>query len=167
MFVDLFVYGSLLDPKRREETFGRPLSYSEPDSISGYDVDGSQPYPSLFKKSGSIVHGVVVLIHERELNLLDEHVPTEHERRQITLMSGRNAWVLSKKEPINNDITEDKVMYNVLRQIANKQAITATPDDEYIRALVTIGMVKDGWDKELTQFGIYMMNQLPNKLDRW
>ncbi len=48
---------------------------------------------------------------------------------------------------------EEKVLINVLRQIARGEQPTAAPDGEYIKALATIGMIKTGWDTVLTSFG--------------
>jgi hypothetical protein len=50
-------------------------------------------------------------------------------------------------------ILEEKVLYNVLKQIYWKERVTAAPDSDYVKALKTIGMVNDGWNYSLTEMG--------------
>ena len=59
---------------------------------------------------------------------------------------------------------EEKILRNVLTQINAGQTITAAPDDDYIKALATIGMIKTGWDTKLTDFGRSMLSHLQDKL---
>lgn len=62
---------------------------------------------------------------------------------------------------------EEKVLYKVLCQIARGESPTAAPDDQYVNALITLGMIKGGWDMELTTLGVFIMRNLSNKLDPW
>ena len=83
-------------------------------------------------------------------------------------MSGRKAYVYAKKEePQNIELMEEKVLYNVLKQVARKESITAAPDWKYVDALAEIGMIKNGWDRELTPLGVFMLNTLENKINPW
>lgn len=171
-FVNLFVYGTLLSPEVRETVFGRPVPYMQPDTISGFEIKGVSidnfSYPALIRNKTSMVHGGIILIHEDELRLLDEYETDSYGRIFTRLMSGKEAWVYAKKEEIIiEEPMEEKVLYNVLCQIARKQPTTAAPDEQYVRALITIGMVKDGWDMELTLLGISTMNRLADKLNPW
>jgi gamma-glutamylcyclotransferase (GGCT)/AIG2-like uncharacterized protein YtfP len=84
MFVNLFVYGTLLSPETRETVFGRPVPYMDPDTISGFEIDvmsiADFSYPALVRNKTSMVHGGIVLIHENELRLLGQltHGPRIH-----------------------------------------------------------------------------------------
>lgn len=59
---------------------------------------------------------------------------------------------------------EEKVMYNVLRQIDKGETPTGAPDEEYVKALATIGLITNAWDLSLTSFGRSVLNYLQNKL---
>ncbi len=168
LFVNLFVYGALTSPEAREQAFGRLVPYMSPDTLSGFKLDEGLPYPALSRKVSSMVHGGIVVIHENELILLDEYETEVYGRIFVRLMSGKEAWVYAKKESPENSIPmEEKVLYNVLRQVARNESITAAPDRDYITALITIGMIKDGWDRELTALGRSTLDQLENKLHPW
>lgn len=173
VFVNLFVYGTLLDKKTREHVFGRPIPYMEPDTISGYEIDDliieEVSYPALVRNASSMVHGGIVVIHEGELRLLDEYETESYCRLFVRLMSGKEAWVYAKREEHMKNIEsmEEKVLYNVLRQISRRESTTAAPDRDYVKALITIGMVRDGWDMELSELGASIMNKLEDKLYPW
>lgn len=62
---------------------------------------------------------------------------------------------------------EEKVLFNVLKQVSKGEALTAAPNDSYIKALETIGLIKNGWDRELTSFGHTTLQQLRSKLETW
>ena len=142
LFVNLFVYGTLLSPETREHVFGRPVPYMDPDTISGYEIDGltieKVSYPALIRNTSSMVHGGIVVIHEDELRLLDEYETESYCRTFVRLMSGKEAWVYAKKEEQSKDQPpmEEKVLYNVLRQISRRESTTAAPDRDYVKALI-------------------------------
>lgn len=174
LFTNLFVYGTLLAPETREAVFGRPVPYIEPDTISGFEIEGllieDVSYPALIRSKSSMVHGGIVVIHEDELKLLDEYETDEYSRLYIRLMSGKQAWVYVKKSgPAQAaELTEEEVLYNVLCQISRgEHPAAAAPDDQYVSALSTIGIVKDGRDIKLTTFGTSIMNHLRYKLNSY
>lgn len=62
---------------------------------------------------------------------------------------------------------EDKVLYNVLRNVGKGQEHTAAPDRDYLKALDTVGIIKMGWDTELTDLGRTILGTLRNKFEKW
>jgi hypothetical protein len=49
---------------------------------------------------------------------------------------------------------QTQVLYNVLKTIKNKKHVgDSAPNAAYVRALETIGLIRDGWDTELTEMG--------------
>lgn len=173
LFTNLFVYGTLLAPETREVVFGRPVPYIEPDTISGFEIEGllidGISYPALIRSKSSMVHGGIVVIHEDELKLLDEYETDEYSRLYVRLMSGKQAWVYAKKSNPEQaaDLTEEEVLYNVLCQISRGEHPTDAPDDQYVSALSTIGIVKDDRNIKLTTFGTSIMNHLRYKLNSY
>ena len=59
---------------------------------------------------------------------------------------------------------EKKVLYNVLRQISLGQVPDSAPDQDYLKSLENIGLVKLGWDNKLTSFGNEIYLYLEDKL---
>ncbi len=55
---------------------------------------------------------------------------------------------------------EEKVLYNVLKNIGTGNEDIAAPDKEYLKACETIGLVKLGWDNYLTDLGRKVKNLL-------
>lgn len=62
---------------------------------------------------------------------------------------------------------EEKVLLNVLRQISKNEIPTGAPDSEYVKALDTIGLIKCGWNNEITAMGKSIMEYLDNKINPW
>lgn len=62
---------------------------------------------------------------------------------------------------------EEKILYKVLLQIHRNEAVTSAPDNEYIKALATIGIIKMGWDYTLTSFGADLFSSLERKFNKW
>ncbi len=62
---------------------------------------------------------------------------------------------------------EEKVLYNTLKAIGTGREYDTAPDKEYLDSLVKIGMIKMGWDNELTQFGRSTLERLRNKIEKW
>ena len=61
-------------------------------------------------------------------------------------------------------------MFNVLKALDKGDAIAAdqsAPDEEYIKALVTLGMAYTEWDSGLTEFGRCTLSNLRDKLEKW
>jgi hypothetical protein len=61
----------------------------------------------------------------------------------------------------------EKILYNVLKKIGSGKEYVAAPDNEYLIALQTIGLVKLDWTNELTPFGEFMLRTLENKIEKW
>ena len=55
---------------------------------------------------------------------------------------------------------EKKILFKVLQQIKNNQYPNAAPDEKYLKSLQEIGIIKLGWDNELTDFGREMLKYL-------
>jgi hypothetical protein len=62
---------------------------------------------------------------------------------------------------------EEKILYNTLKSIGTGKEYDAAPDREYLKSLESIGMIKMGWDNELTSFGRITLEGLRNKLEKW
>jgi hypothetical protein len=62
---------------------------------------------------------------------------------------------------------QEKILYNVLRQVKRKESLTSAPDNDYIKSLICIGMISGGWDYTLTDFGESIYQILENKLVKW
>ena len=62
---------------------------------------------------------------------------------------------------------EKKVLYKVLRQIRYEGNATSAPDDDYVRALKTLGLIEMGWEYRLTEFGQEVLKILENNLNKW
>jgi gamma-glutamylcyclotransferase (GGCT)/AIG2-like uncharacterized protein YtfP len=175
IFVNLFVYGTLMDPDTRADVIGRSLPYMEPDSLCGFSVETVEientTYPALVPNGHNIVHGAIIILHEDELKSLDEYETDVYKRQMVRLMSGKEAWVFVKKEVHNfaskEKLMEEKVLYNVLRQVSRNESITAAPDDEYVKALEVIGIIDKGWDRKLTDLGNGIFKYLDDKLNPW
>jgi hypothetical protein len=63
-------------------------------------------------------------------------------------------------------ILEEKILYNTLKAVVRKNGeenLTA-PDYEYLKALEKIGLIKLGWDNEITDFGKSIKEYLESKL---
>jgi len=86
-----------VDPQKRLELLGREHPYVEQCVADGYCATEGAPYPALMVDSGSFVEGFMTVIHEDELDILDEHVTTGYVRRMIKLKNGKEAWTLIKK----------------------------------------------------------------------
>ena len=58
-------------------------------------------------------------------------------------------------------------MYNVLKLIGTGDEHKAAPDGDYLKALNTAGIIKMGWDNELTDLGRTILSALRNKFEEW
>lgn len=103
----LFTYGTLQLPEVQLDTFGR-LVEGEDDVLPGYTtVDVNVDDPRVVTLSGSAVHsvlrrtgsardkvvGTVLWVTEEELDAADEYEVAVYRRVEVTLASGRTAWV--------------------------------------------------------------------------
>lgn len=62
---------------------------------------------------------------------------------------------------------EEKILYNVLREVNYSNSTSSTSDPEYIQALETIRLIKNDWGYKLTEFGHSMFSILKNKFEKW
>lgn len=63
---------------------------------------------------------------------------------------------------------EEKVLYNVLKAIKNRgSGRDQAPDENYLKALETIGLITIDWDNSLTSFGTSILSTLSDKLEKW
>ena len=103
----LFSYGTLRRPQVQRATFGRLLD-GEADTIPGFELDmltitdpaviatsGSDRHPVLRRtdRPGAAVPGTAFLITNDELAAADEYEVDDYARVEVTLGSGRRAWV--------------------------------------------------------------------------
>lgn len=95
---NLFVYGTLKDPKVQKEVIGREVEAKE-DILKGYSkgeiiIEG-KIYPILVKGTGEI-SGLVLQVTNEELKKLDEYETAAYRRIEEKLKSGITAWVYVK-----------------------------------------------------------------------
>lgn len=103
----LFSYGTLQNPEVQLDTFGR-LVGGEDDALPGFTVDYAEiDDPRVVGLSGHSVHpivrptgnaldkvtGMVLWVTEDELDAADEYEVELYRRIEVTLQSGRAAWV--------------------------------------------------------------------------
>ncbi|MGZ8804667.1 MAG: gamma-glutamylcyclotransferase family protein [Microbacterium sp.] len=103
----LFSYGTLQNPDVQLDTFGR-LVAQEDDALPGYTVDYTEiEDPRVADLSGLSVHpivrptgsardkvtGTVMWVSDDELDAADEYEVELYRRIEVTLQSGRRAWV--------------------------------------------------------------------------
>jgi Gamma-glutamyl cyclotransferase, AIG2-like len=108
--VPLFSYGTLRNEAVQMASFGRLLS-GTPDALTGYvcvpieikDADvvavSGEKFHSLIIETGNPadeVRGTLFLISEVELAAADAYEVSVYKRVQVTLKSGRSAWVYAK-----------------------------------------------------------------------
>lgn len=103
----LFSYGTLRESRVQNELFGRRLTGST-DRLAGYrlkeieitDLDflaggGDERQRTLIetRESGDSVEGTAFEVTYDELLRVDEYEPSEYRRAEVTLASGKEAWV--------------------------------------------------------------------------
>lgn len=47
---------------------------------------------------------------------------------------------------------EDKVLYNALKNVGKKNNDAGYPDNDYKKSMQSLGLIKIGWDDEITKF---------------
>ena len=107
MPVYLFSYGTLQQPEVQLSSFGR-LLHGEEDAMTGYQASMMEiTDAAVIKASGKRFHpvihpsdnpqdeitGQVFRITESELLAADAYEVSSYKRVQVTLRSGKNAWV--------------------------------------------------------------------------
>ena len=103
----LFSYGTLRESRVQNELFGRRLTGTI-DQLTGYRLseieisdpaflanggDESQQTLNETRDSRDTVEGTVFEITYDELLRVDEYEPSEYRRAEVTLASGKEAWV--------------------------------------------------------------------------
>ncbi len=103
----IFSYGTLRESRVQNELFGRRLTGNS-DLLTGYrlreyeitDLDfvgrgGDERQQTLIetRESRDTVEGTVFEITYDEILLVDEYEPSEYRRVEVTLASGKEAWV--------------------------------------------------------------------------
>jgi gamma-glutamylcyclotransferase (GGCT)/AIG2-like uncharacterized protein YtfP len=92
----LFVYGTLKDPKIQALVFGR-VTPGKLDTLAGYRKAsirlGRRVFPIIKPEAGNSVEGMVITVSPAELKQIDRYEGQAYRRQQVTLGSGRRAWV--------------------------------------------------------------------------
>lgn len=97
MTESLFVYGTLMEPRVQQRVFGR-VAPGQPDKLTDYRkhhirLSYDISYPIIRPEAGSSVEGLVIQITPEELKLIDRYEGSAYQRKRVTLVSGRQAWV--------------------------------------------------------------------------
>ncbi len=101
MIEQLFIYGSLRDRQVQQKVFGRTTS-GQPDELTGYkkyQVNlGGIVYPIIKPEAKSTVTGELITLSRAELKMIDHYEGSAYQRKKVTLVSGRQAWVYQEME---------------------------------------------------------------------
>lgn len=93
---ELFVYGTLLDPRVQQRVIGRIVS-GVADRLEGYvkaTVDlGGSVYPIAVPDPAGTIEGMRLSLTPEELARTDEYEGPDYQRVRRRLASGRTAWV--------------------------------------------------------------------------
>jgi gamma-glutamylcyclotransferase (GGCT)/AIG2-like uncharacterized protein YtfP len=108
--VPLFSYGTLRKEEVQMVSFGRLLS-GTPDALTGYAcvqieiknaevvaLSGEKFHPVIVETGDPAdeVRGTLFLVSEAEIAAADAYEASDYKRIEVTLKSGRNAWVYAK-----------------------------------------------------------------------
>ncbi len=95
----LFVYGTLQEPEIQQKIFGRKTA-GLPDTLPGYRksevIIDDDKYLAIVPSAESGVDGFVLTITPSELKLIDDYETASYKRLDLTLQSGKHAWVYVK-----------------------------------------------------------------------
>lgn len=96
MTENLFVYGTLKEPKIQQELLGRIL-IGQNDTIENYELSSikieNHNYPLLKEAIGKSVTGKVFTINKEDFKALDFYETDAYTRLEKKLKSGKIAWV--------------------------------------------------------------------------
>jgi len=97
----LFAYGTLQDPEVQKMVFSRGLK-GEEDHLKSHSISAKRVgglYPTIEKSAdqNDRVNGVVYIISQEELQLVDAYEGGAYQRKEVTLASGIRAWVYTEK----------------------------------------------------------------------
>jgi gamma-glutamylcyclotransferase (GGCT)/AIG2-like uncharacterized protein YtfP len=108
--IPLFSYGTLRKENVQMASFGR-LLHGTPDALTGYvcvqietkdadvvTVSGEKFHPMIIETGNpaDVVRGTLFLISDVELAAADAYEASDYKRVQVTLQSGRCAWVYAR-----------------------------------------------------------------------
>jgi gamma-glutamylcyclotransferase (GGCT)/AIG2-like uncharacterized protein YtfP len=93
---NLFVYGTLKNPKIQKKAFGR-VAKGKPDILFGYKkapikIEGEN-HSVIIPDAKSNVKGLILNVNLKELKLIDEYEANNYKRSGVILESGEKAWV--------------------------------------------------------------------------
>ncbi len=93
---NLFIYGTLRDPKVQMSILGHVLS-TQKDVLVGYskkqiEISGKL-YPIAFPDNTSRIRGKVVEVAKKELDILDKYETKAYKRTKARLVSNKIVWV--------------------------------------------------------------------------
>ena len=96
---NLFIYGTLMDPEVQKQVIGRTQKPTT-DVLEGYRklniTISDERYPIVVRHEEGKVDGQVIELTEQELKAVDEYETQSYRRVNVTLKSGKNAWVFVK-----------------------------------------------------------------------
>jgi gamma-glutamylcyclotransferase (GGCT)/AIG2-like uncharacterized protein YtfP len=96
MTEQLFVYGTLKEPRVQFLVFGR-VTPGKPDTLAGYRQAsirlGGRVFPIIKPEAGNSVEGMVISVSPAELEQIDRYEGQAYRRQKVTLGSGQKAWV--------------------------------------------------------------------------
>ena len=87
---NMFVYGSLLDPKLRLNVLGHDIE-GKSDILEDYIVDTHSvltAYPTIIKLEGGFVNGKIFKVNESDIEKLDSYESLYYKKVEVTLKSG-------------------------------------------------------------------------------
>ncbi len=97
MLEELFVYGNLKDKNIQKEVLGRIVEDSKIGVLGGYNlieikIDNKVNHSIIPNKNFSVV-GLVLLVTNEELKLLDKYEDENYKREKVVLVGGKEVWV--------------------------------------------------------------------------
>ncbi len=95
----IFAYGTLHDPVKQQELFGRVIAGTS-DSLDNYAtteiVEDGETYLAAVSKDGGVINGFVFEVAPADLEAADAWEGGQYRRVQLPLQSGVTAWVYVK-----------------------------------------------------------------------
>ncbi len=96
----LFVYGTLKNPKIQKEVIGKVIRGTT-DVLIGYEkkeilIDG-EIYPVIVENNISSVKGLVIIVTKKELKRIDKYEGINYKRKNAILRNGNSVWAYTKR----------------------------------------------------------------------
>lgn len=95
--IPLFVYGTLRQPAIQRALVGRTLK-GDVDILPGYYRDDAGMYPVALPRESAQIEGEILHFTPEELDKIDIYEGDGYRRVQVTLASGKQAWVYIGKQ---------------------------------------------------------------------